>query len=255
MYRICPKCGFKRDLTDAEAADDCPACGLVFSKWMKQQFHDPSSSGNTRDRVTASRKSSIRRAVSALLYAGNLAGEARFFGYLLIYLCFFLWGWSFMLSDLKSPALNASFMHNINLVFHEAGHVLFRLFGNFMAILGGSLMQLLVPLIVMLVFIFRQHDNFAASLGLWWLAQSMMDLVPYISDARSQEMWLLGGVQGKDMPGIHDWNNILSHLTMLEYDHALASAVIVLAMGLMTVSFIWGALVLKNMHKLRSAAG
>ena len=80
----------------------------------------------------------------------------------------------------------------------------------------------------------------------------MMELVPYISDARSQEMWLLGGVRGKDMPGIHDWNNILSHLGLLEYDHALASVVMMIAIGLMLVSFIWGAWLLKAMHNMNS---
>ena len=254
MYRICPKCGFKRDTFDAEAAYNCPVCGLVFSKWMKQQFHDSSSALNRQGSIKSSQPSFVRRKVSVLTNADNLAGKGRFYGYLLIYLCFFFWGWSFILSDLKSPAIDTSFMHNINLVFHEAGHVLFRLFGNFMTVLGGSLLQLLVPMTVMLMFIFRHRDNFAASIGLWWLAQSMMDLVPYINDARLQEMWLLGGVQGKDIPGIHDWNNILSRLHMLEYDHALASVVMVFAIGLIMVSFIWGAVVLKNMYKLMSTA-
>jgi hypothetical protein len=113
-------------------------------------------------------------------------------------------------------------------------------------------LQLLVPLIVILVFIFKHRDNFAASIGLWWLAQSMMDLVPYINDARSQEMWLLGGVRGKDMPGIHDWNNILSRLDLLEYDHALATMVMVVAIGLMILSFVWSAWLLKAMHIMKA---
>ena len=252
MYRTCPKCGYKREAADTDDSDICPACGLIFSKWIKRQFHHPHSSGARQDRKAVSQPSLIQRGVSHLLYVGNLSGEGRFYGYMLIYLCFFFWGWSFILSDLKSPELNASFMHNINLVFHEAGHVIFRLFGNFMAILGGSLLQLLVPLIVILVFIFKHRDNFAASIGLWWLAQSMMDLVPYLYDARSQEMWLLGGVRGKDMPGIHDWNNILSRLDLLEYDYALATVVMVVAVGLMILSFVWGAWLLKAMHIMKA---
>jgi hypothetical protein len=251
MYRTCPKCGYKRDAVDTDDIDICPACGLIFSKWMKRQFDHLHSSGARRDRNTSSQQSLVQHVVSHLLYVGNLAGEGRFYGYLLIYLCFFVWGWSFILSDLKSPELNASFMHNINLVFHEAGHVIFRLFGNFMAILGGSLLQLIVPFMVILVFIFKHRDNFAASIGLWWLAQSMMDLVPYISDARSQDMWLLGGVRGKDMPGIHDWNNILTRLGLLEYDQALATTVMVVAIGLMLLSFVWGAGLLKAMHTMK----
>jgi hypothetical protein len=60
----------------------------------------------------------------------------------------------------------SSLMHNVDLVFHEAGHVVFRPFGRFMTILGGSLAQLLMPLIVMVAFVTTNRDNFGASIGL-----------------------------------------------------------------------------------------
>jgi hypothetical protein len=252
MYRTCPKCSFKYEMAKIGNKDICPICGLIFSQWMKQQYQHLHLSATRRGRNSSNHQTLIQRIVSTLLYVGNLEGKGRFYGYLVIYLCFFFWGWSFILSDLKSPELNASFMHNINLVFHEAGHVIFRLFGNFIAILGGSLLQLIVPLIVILAFIFKHRDNFAASTGLWWLAQSMMDLVPYINDARAQEMWLLGGVRGKDIPGIHDWNIILSRLGLLDFDHAVASVVMIVAIGLMLLSFVWGAWLLKAMHDLKA---
>lgn len=107
----------------------------------------------------------------------------------------------------------------------------------------------------MLTFIFKHRDNFAASIGLWWLAQSMMDLMPYISDARSKEMWLLGGVQGKDIAGIHDGNNILSRLELLEYDQVLSTLVMLLSIGLMLLSFMWGAWLLNSMRKMDSSTG
>ena len=220
----------------------------------EKQFNNPDIFSEEHSGYSSSKQHIVKRFVASLLYVGNLTGQSRFYGYLLIYLCFFVWGWSFILTDMKSQEVNASFMHNINLVFNEAGHVIFRLFGNFMAILGGSLLQLIIPLLVMLTFIFKHRDNFAASIGLWWLAQSMMDLMPYISDARAQEMWLLGGVQGKDIPGIHDWNNILSRLELLEYDQVLATLLIVMAIGLMLLSFVWSALLLKRMHSLNSSA-
>ena len=79
-----------------------------------------------------------------------------------------------------------------------------------------------------------------------------MDLVPYINDATAQDMWLLGGVRGKDMPGIHDWNNILSRLGLLEFDHVVASVVMIVAIGLMLLSFVWGAWLLKAMHDMKA---
>ena len=68
-------------------------------------------------------------------------------------------------------------------------------------------------------------------------------------------MWLLGGVRGKDIPGIHDWNNIFSRLGLLEYDQVVSTLTILLAIGLMLISFIWGAWLLKSMHKMNSLAG
>ena len=39
------------------------------------------------------------------------------------------------------------FIHLIDLVFHEAGHPIFGVFGRFMGVLGGSLNQVLVPVV------------------------------------------------------------------------------------------------------------
>lgn len=73
-----------------------------------------------------------------------------------------------------------------------------------MAILGGSLCQLLLSLIIILVFIFKHGDNFAAAISLWWLAPSMVDLLACVGDVGAQEMWLLGSVLGKDRRDVHD---------------------------------------------------
>lgn len=90
---------------------------------------------------------------------------------------------------------------------------------------------------------------FAASIMLWWFAQSMMDLVAYIDDAQRQEMWLLGGVQGKDMPGIHDWNNILGQMGLLEYAHEIAVLFSWLAILVIILSFGWGVKLLRKMSE------
>ena len=139
------------------------------------------------------------------------------------------WTWQFAHMDHRLlidgiPEINGSLWHLVNLVFHEAGHLLFRPFGDFMSVLGGSLLQLLVPLAFLLSFLLRQRDPFAAAAGLWWLGQSLMDLAPYIHDAQAQRMLLLGGVSGGDVPGYHDWNNVLGRLGSLEAAPGLAEA-------------------------------
>ncbi|MCW9031847.1 MAG: zinc ribbon domain-containing protein [Gammaproteobacteria bacterium] len=242
MYQKCPKCGFK----NSEDKEDivCPQCGLIFDKWLKNKYKSKIPLNAQLD--SSSMGSFIQTYKIKLLYVPENILKHRFYLNLVIYILFFVWGWSFIVSNHYSAELNNSFMHLVNLVFHEAGHVIFRLFGQFMSILGGSLLQLLVPVIFLFSFL-KRKDTFAASIMLWWLAQSMMDLVAYIDDAQRQEMWLLGGVQGKDLPGIHDWNNILSQLGLLNYDHFLATLVSWLAIFVMFFAFFWGAALLKKM--------
>ena len=50
------------------------------------------------------------------------------------------------------------FLHNINLIFHEAGHIIFMFFGEFIMVLGGSLNQVLIPLICTLHFYFKEKN-------------------------------------------------------------------------------------------------
>jgi len=84
------------------------------------------------------------------------------------------------------------------LPFHEAGHILFGFFGRFIGVLGGSLMQLLVPAIVLCAFVYRRNV-FGGAVGLWWLGESCLDLAPYIDDARAGQLMLLGGVTGREV--------------------------------------------------------
>ena len=87
-------------------------------------------------------------------------------------------------------AATSSVLHGVNLVFHEAGHVLFLPFGPFLRTLGGSLMQLLVPVICLIALLRENKDRFGASLALWWAGENLLDLAPYIADARALELVL-----------------------------------------------------------------
>lgn len=173
--------------------------------------------------------------------------RSRFIGRMLLYLFFLLWGIRLMAMPLNE--LDRSFMHLVNLPFHEAGHIIFAFFGNFMGVLGGTLLQHLVPFIVMCAFLFKNRDAFAASLGLWWCGQSLMDAAPYINDARAGQLMLLGGVTAKEAPGYHDWENILGRLGLLEYDHFFARLSYSLGILLMITAFIWGGYVLYQSYR------
>ena len=129
------------------------------------------------------------------------------------------WTVRFAAHPLDQAVLGGSFLHLIDLVFHEAGHVLFAAFGAFMSTLGGSLLQLLIPVICAISFA-RREDAFAVAVCAWWAGQSLVDLGPYIADARALQLVLLGGYTGAEVEG-HDWEAILGTLGLLHRDRQL----------------------------------
>ena len=138
----------------------------------------------------------------------------------------------------------------INLPFHEAGHVVFGFFGDFIRALGGTLMQLLIPAVCLWTFLVRNRDVFGASVALWWLGENFMDIGPYIADARSGQLLLLGGVTGRDVPGYHDWENVLGDLRLAQYDQTLGALSYGLGRLLMLAAFAWGGWVLARERRL-----
>lgn len=129
-----------------------------------------------------------------------------------------IWTIQFARTPLSSDAME-SFLHLPDLIFHEAGHIIFSPFGQFVSVLGGSLLQVLIPVIAVAAFI-RQEDPFSASIGAWWAGQNLVDLAPYIADARSLSLVLLGGRTGAEVEG-HDWEFILTQLGVTHLDRQI----------------------------------
>jgi hypothetical protein len=245
MYRICPKCRHQREPTDAGASDICPRCGLIFSRYLKTRFK--SSALKPGSDKTAHRRQLV---LAFLTPEPRRLEPAQLYGYAAIWLAFLIWGLRLLWLDYQSNAIGHSFMHTINLMFHEAGHPIFGLLGNFMGYLGGSLMQVLIPMGVCFAFLWQNRDPFGASIGLWWVGVSLMDLAPYIGDARAMQLTLLGGGTGADRPGMHDWNNILGQLGLLEYDRALAWLMDICGELTVLAALAWGGSVLWRQHRM-----
>ena len=55
----------------------------------------------------------------------------------------------------------------------------------------------------------------------WWFGENLLDLAPYIDDARALQLVLIGGKTGAEVEG-HDWEHILVSLGWLHRDHAIA---------------------------------
>jgi hypothetical protein len=171
-----------------------------------------------------------------------------FWGRLLFFAFILIWGFKFIFAPIKGDYIGRSFMHLINLPFHEAGHLIFSIFGDFIRVLGGTLMQILIPLVCMAAFL-QRSDAFAGSVALWWTGQSLIDVAPYIFDARAGELMLLGGMTGQDAPDFHDWHNMLGRLGLLSYDHAIAYTVKYMGAALILLALVWAGYTLLSHYR------
>ncbi|WP_257311762.1 hypothetical protein [Geothrix fuzhouensis] len=106
-------------------------------------------------------------------------------------------------------------LDGVNLVFHEAGHPLFGLLGwEALTILGGTLMQLLVPTVAATSFWLRRDAVGATVTGIW-VFENLLNIARYVADARAQALPLVGG-------GEHDWATLLGRWGLLAQDTTLA---------------------------------
>lgn len=125
------------------------------------------------------------------------------------------------------------FLDGVNLLVHEAGHLLFAPFGETLGVLGGTLLQLAVPLAFVASF-WRRGERFeAAACGLW-AAESLMYTAEYMADANERALPLIGG-------HIHDWAWLLERAGALEAAEEIGLALRVLA-SVAVVGTVWAAL-------------
>ena len=129
-----------------------------------------------------------------------------------------------------------SFLDRVDLIAHEAGHLLFGYFGEFIKVAGGTLGQLLVPAGITAYFTARR-EFFSASVALFWIGQNFFNISVYIKDAAALEMPLvsLGGGES-----IHDWNWLLLKFNVLAWDQTIGNFVYGLGVLVMVVSVALG---------------
>lgn len=242
----CPKCGYLRRAKDAPIHPDiCPGCGIAINKWLAR---GDSAALAPPARIVSEPRLGLGEHFMQL---PRRSDTTSLYGRAALSLALLLWALWFLAHGIDWTVIGGSFMHNINLPFHEFGHLLFAPLGHFMAILGGSLFQVLLPLILLVAFSFFHQDNYAASVMLWWCGQSLVDLAPYIADAPYRALPLVGG-GGEES---HDWGNLLTMTGSLESAQTFARSSFGLGVGIMLVALFWGiCLLLKQRRQLASEA-
>lgn len=128
------------------------------------------------------------------------------------------------------------FLDRVDLIAHEAGHLLFSYFGEFIMIMGGTILQIFIPAVIIVYFITR-HEFYSSAVTLFWLGQNMFNISVYIKDARDMVLPLVSA-GGGDI--IHDWNYTLSKLGILNWNIIMGNFVYGLGILIITASIALG---------------
>ena len=146
---------------------------------------------------------------------------------------------AFYLLFLYQAARGSGPMLMIDLVFvpiHEGGHLLFRFFGEFLAVAGGTILQLAVPLMLAAFFIFHRQIP-GTAFCMFFFFEQFLPIATYMADARAQELPLL--TVGDSDNVIHDWAYLFGKLGVLDHDTQIAHGVRVLGWLGMIGTLAW----------------
>ncbi len=237
----CPHCGYQ----GVEAFSECPDCGIVVEKYLALRAFGESAGRTPTRPPTRDADADVPGFFAQWTRSPEDVGTAGMVlrGVLLAILA--VWGAILILAPLASNGAGASFLHLVNLPFHEAGHIIFSPFGRFVTSLGGTLGQLLVPLLCGATLLWKSSDPFGASVCLWWFGENFVDIAPYVNDARAGVLPLIGGNTGRGAPyGFHDWEYLLNETGLLRYDHQIATGSHAAGTLLMVAAIAWGVLIL-----------
>ncbi|HEX9759587.1 MAG TPA: hypothetical protein VGA40_01635 [Candidatus Acidoferrales bacterium] len=102
---------------------------------------------------------------------------------------------------------------HVNLVIHEGGHFFFSWFGYTLTILGGTLMELIVPLCIAIYFWWHRKTT-GLAFALFWMFENFLYIGSYMADARSLSLPLVGS-------GDHDWEILFGQWGVLHKDRII----------------------------------
>ncbi len=138
-----------------------------------------------------------------LEYTYEMQLNGKVFGRFLLFILFIFFSFKLLFTPQPWIVLDGA-----NLLFHEAGHLIFLPFGQFAHMIGGSLFQILLPCIFLFYFLYR-YNFFASSVILFWIGDNIINVSVYMKDAQAMQLPLL--IEGT----FHDWNWIFSQLGIL----------------------------------------
>ena len=120
-----------------------------------------------------------------------------------------------------------SFLDLVDLPIHETGHLIFRIFGEFIGVAGGSIFQVLLPAVFVGYFVWK-GQYYSAAIVLFWVGQSILNVWVYASDAVVMKLVLTSGFTGSE-GSFHDWNYMLTRTGLIGSTKIIAGLIRTLA--------------------------
>ena len=236
MHDRCPKCSHAPLPADQAFPAECPACGVILARAGMPAPARP------EEAVVAARTDAEGRD-SWLWHVPEQVDASAFKARVALLFAFAAWGLRLCWLDYRDGEIMNSFIHAPLLIFHEAGHVIFRPFGEWVAVLGGTLGQLLMPAVLGVALLWKNRDPFGAAIGLWLFGVSVLDVAPYMYDAWEPQLTLLGGGTGND--SFHDWIYLFDSVNQLHHAQRIGAITHALGVALILVAIAWGAALLR----------
>ncbi len=108
----------------------------------------------------------------------------------------------------------------VNLIIHEGGHFFFSWFGHTIMILGGTLGELIVPLLCAAYFWWKRETTAVAFCSFWFF-ENFLYIGTYMSDARTSALPLVGSEDS-------DWTLLFTQWGILVHDQQIGHTMRVL---------------------------
>jgi hypothetical protein len=253
MYQTCPKCGHARAPDQTASADACPACGLIFSKYLKARLAPvaaPAAAAGPGGVVVEVHEPRLMDRIREMaLHVPEEVASLQVYARAILLAAITVYGIKLAAMDIPSWEMASSLMHSPMVPIHEFGHILFSPFGEFLHNLGGSLFQAGLPLVFGGIFLVKNRDPFAAAVMLWWSAVAVMDIAPYLYDAQMPQHILLTGRAGDT--GAHDFIDVLGDLGLLHRAQAVGRATHAFGVVMLATSLAWATVMVWKQFKRR----
>jgi hypothetical protein len=248
-FTRCPKCRHSPLPKDQRLPAACPACGVVLAKLVAA----PDAPVRPTVAIHEIADDEKVRWSERLFAPAEPTDPSMLWLRSALWLAFAAWGVDLIRLDYKVGEIAGSFLHAPLLVFHEAGHFVFRLGGEWLMVLGGTLGQLIMPALMMAALLAKNRDAFGAALAFWLFGVSLLDIAPYAYDALEPRLMLLSGQTGEDGP--HDWIYLLGSVHRLHSAHGIGAFFHTLGAMIVLAAVGWSAWLLLRQwtQRLREA--